>query len=185
MKHSRRARYPDAGGWQIRPSLVAGAQRPAPLAQLLEEPGSLTAALQQYGRVTVDVLSQAMSKPNADERTVLNARAQKRHLVREVVLHVDGTPWVFAHTVANGAAQRLLARAGGRPLATVLFADPQVKPTNLYYRRLDERHPLFAKVFRLVPSLKVFRSPKVFEARRALFVRGRARLLITEVFLIA
>jgi chorismate--pyruvate lyase len=169
----------------MRPALVAGAKRPTQLSQLLAEPGSLTAALQRSGRVTVAVLSQAMSQPHADERPVLNARAQRRHLVREVVLRVDGTPCVFAHTVANGAAQRLLARAGGRPLATVLFADPQVKLMSLYYRRLDERHPLFAKASSVLASPKVSRSQKAFDARRALFVRGRARLLITEVFLMA
>lgn len=187
MKIRRHARGADAGGWMACPVFVArgsGTGRSARLTQLLTERGSLTAALQQHGCVTVDVLGQALARPHVDERFALDGRAQQWRMVREVLLRVDGVPWVFAHTIVNAAAQSLLSRVGGRPLATVLFKDPQVRGMALHYRRINAWHPLFAKLGKIrLPSGRVS-DARLFDARRALFVRGRARLLVTEVFLL-
>lgn len=183
MKFSRRAHGSDAGGWLARPAQVAGGERSARLTGLLTEPGSLTAALQRHGRVTVKVLSQAMARPNADERMLLDLRAQQLCMVREVVLYVDGQPWVFAHTLANAKAQALLKRAGRRPLATVLFADPRVTAKALYFHRINARHPLRSKITTRATRTTHGMAPS--DARRSMFVRGPARLLVTEVFLLS
>jgi len=96
-----------------------------------------------------------------------------------VVLRVAGRVAVYAHTVANRAAWKLLRRAGRRPLATVLFADPRIKAGPLYYRQLDARHALH----RAAAVWCAGAVPRRLPARRALFTRGAARLLVTEVFL--
>ena len=172
---TRRACRPDAGGWTALPSMRPRSVR---LTRLLAVRASLTAALQRHGVTTVTVLTQRLGIPDADEYRLMQVRSKRRMLVREVVLHVAGEPWVFAHTVANPAAARLLRRAGRRPLATVLFADPKVHPQTLHYRNIDRRHPLFAAA-----SSWCADESLGYSARRAVFTRGSARLLVTEVFL--
>ena len=182
---NRKARGRDAGGWlaligvlSCVPSGKPGAE-PGVARAWLRATGSLTARLQQSGPTTVQLLRQGLFQPPRDERRVLHLPVGGVTLVREVVLRVQGRVAVYAHTVANRAALKLLRRAGRRPLATVLFADPRVKAGPLYYRRIDARHPLH----RAATAWCGGAVPRRLAARRALFTRGAARLLVTEVFL--
>ena len=170
---NRKARGRDAGGWQ------AFCVERGPARVWLRETGSLTARLQQHGPTTVQLLRQGLRQPLRDELRVLRLAVGRIAPVREVVLRVQGRVAVYAHTVANRAALNLLRRAGRRPLATVLFADPRVHAGPLYYRRLDARHPLHRAAAVRCEATVSQRLP----ARRALFARGAARLLVTEVFL--
>lgn len=177
MKYlARVARRPDAGGWTALPPF---AKRTLRLRYLLGERASLTAALQRHGQTTVSVLRQRLTRPDADELRLMRIRPRQLRMVREVVLSVDGVPWVFAHTVANTSGQALMRRAGRRPLATVLFADPKVRARALHYHSIDRRHPLFDVAAAWAPPSSIR-----FVARRAVFERGAARLLVTEVFLL-
>jgi chorismate lyase len=169
----RRMRGCDAGGW------LAFCGAPGALRAWLRESGSLTACLQRHGETTVQVLRQGLQLPGEDERRVLSLAAGHVVPVREVVLRVQGRVAVYAHTAANRAAWRLLHRAGGRPLATVLFADPRVKAGPLRYRSLDARHALYHAAAKWGEGV----VPPRLAARRALFALGAARLLVTEVFL--
>jgi chorismate--pyruvate lyase len=170
---NRKTRGRDRGGW---PAFLGES---GPTSAWLRETGSLTARLRQSGLTTMQLLHQGMSRPGRDERRVLSLRLGRLTTVREVVLHVDDHVVVYAHTVANPAALKLLRRAGRRPLATVLFTDPKVKAGPLHYRRLDARHPLS----RAATPWCAAGLPSRLPARRALFARGAARLLVTEVFL--
>jgi chorismate--pyruvate lyase len=175
MKHkARRVRGSDTGGWTALPPL---ALRRGRFAALLMTPGSLTAALRRQGHTTVSLLRQQLAPPGRDEARMLSGRSGAWRMVREVLLYVDGVPWVFAHTLANPAACQLLRRAGRRPLATVLFTDPQVRAGSLHYRRLPLAHPLLQR------AAAVLGVDTRLPARRAVFVRGTARLCVTEVFL--
>ena len=180
---ARRVRGVDAGGWAALPPL---ALRRGALGKLLGTRGSLTAALRQHGTTTVTVLRQRPARAHRDEVRLLDPRPQFRLMVREVVLHVDGQPWVFAHTLANLPAQRLLRRAGRRPLATVLFTDPKEIASGLHYRRLPAGQALSKGASAVSPAPMTEGNPSGawgLAARRALFVRGPARLVVTEVFL--
>lgn len=170
---NRKTRGRDRGGWRAL-CTERGAAR-----AWLREAGSLTARLRQDGPTTMQVLRQGLRLPLRDERRVLHLAAGRRAPVREVVLRVDDRVVVYAHTVANAAALKLLRRAGRRPLATVLFTDPLVKAGPLYYRGLDARHALQ----RAAVAWCEDGVPRRLPARRALFARGAARLLVTEVFL--
>lgn len=172
---TRRASRPDSGGWTASPSI---AKRSTRLSRLLAERGSLTAALQRHGATSVMLLRQQSLLPVTDEFRLMGVRSRRRMMVREVVLSVSGSPWVFAHTVANLAGVRMLKRAGRRPLGAILFADPKVLPKTLHYKDIDIRHPLFALAGKWSEEI-----PLHFSARRALFDLGPARLLVTEVFL--
>jgi chorismate--pyruvate lyase len=170
---NRKTRGRDPGGW---PALCT---ERGTASVWLRETGSLTARLRQSGLTTMQLLRQGMHRPGRDERRVLSLRLGRLTTVREVVLRVDDQVVVYAHTVANPAALKLLRRAGRRPLATVLFTDPKVKAGPLYYRQLDARHPLY----RAATAWCAHGVPSRLPARRALFARGAARLLVTEVFL--
>lgn len=178
---NRQARGRDAGGWR---SLGGAGSGPGSAGHgaaraWLRETGSLTARLQQCGPTAVQLLHQGLRRPPRDARRVLRLAAGRVAPVREVVLRVAGHVAVFAHTVANRAAWKLLQRAGRRPLATVLFTDPRVRPGPLRYRQLDARHALYRAAIAWCEDA----PPRHLAARRALFARGTARLLVTEVFL--
>lgn len=187
-RQARRVRGTDAGGWTSLPPL---ARRRGAIGQLLGTRGSLTAALRRHGATTVTVLRQRLARAHRDEVGLLDPRPHARLMVREVLLRVNGEPWVFAHTLANVPAQRLLRRAGRRPLATVLFTDPKVSAGGLYYRALPFDHALVRKAAVLSSPKGISFGPPTsaarlkLPARRALFVRGAARLVVTEVFLAA
>lgn len=170
---NRKRRGGDAGGWRAL-CLERGAVRAG-----LRESGSLTARLGLGGPVSVQLLRQGRDRLRPDERRALRLAAGRRAPVRDVVLRVGGRAVVYAHTVGNSAALEILCRAGRRPLATVLFTDPRVAAGPLYYRSLDARHPLY----RAARPWCAAAPPPRLAARRALFTRGAARLLVTEVFL--
>lgn len=170
---NRKRRGRDPGGWRAL-CLEPGAARAC-----LRETGSLTARLRLSGPVIVQLLRQELDRPQPDERRVLRLAAGRIAPMREVVLRIQGHASVYAHTVGNSAALEMLRRAGRRPLATVLFTDPRVRAGPLYHRSLDARHPLYRAAAAWCEGIVPCRLP----ARRALFARGAARLLVTEVFL--
>ena len=188
----RRAHSLDAGGWvpllplDLRPGIGDQLAGQSGLATWLRESASLTARLQRFGSTRVVRVRQSRARPNRDEDWFTGMSGGRRCgqlvMLREVVLTVDGVPWVFAHTLANAPAMRLLRRAGRNALAVVLFTDPQVSAGPLHYLRVDSRHPLYwAAKGRLDECSGA--NPLALMARRALFTRGAARLLVTEVFL--
>ena len=188
----RHARSVDPGAWSPRPPLDQGFGNAGPpvapiaMKSLLKESGSLTARLQKYGATKVRRVRQTRAQANLDERWFIGSSRRQRTrlsvMTREVVLEVDQVPWVFAHTLANAPAVRLLRRAGRNALAVVLFTDPQVIAGSLQYRRIDQRHPLYRAALKWCGET-ASGQPLSLIARRAMFRRGAARLLVTEVFL--
>jgi chorismate lyase len=191
-RRDRHARSADRGGWlpqpplNLRPGLAGEVATQLVVQGWLREAGSLTARLRKYGATRVRRVRQTRARPNRDELWFLGSPQQRRFdssiMVREVVLEVDGVPWVFAHTLANAPAVRMLRRAGRNALAAVLFTDPQVFAGCLHYKRVDQRHPLYQSAIRWCGNSGL-EDYLTLSGRRALFRRGAARLLVTEVFL--
>ena len=149
-----------------------------PLRLWLAEKGSLTARIQRRCRhFSVAVQRQVLARPHADEAGVLGIRRGRLAWVREVVLHADGRPVVFARSVlpmgSLRGAWRLFAGVGGRPLGAALFADPRIRRGALAWKKLDGRHPLG----------RAAANHSGLWARRSLFHRRGKPLLVTEVFL--
>lgn len=169
---------PEYSRWRDRlPALGANAA----LRDWLREPNSLTARLQRHGAFRLKLLRQRLHCANADESAVLGLKARARCQVREVLLHCDGVPVVFAHTVLplhpRGVLGRWLAGLGGRSLGSLLFSHPGFVRGRLAYARIDRRHPLHG---RAAVALGV--SPPHFFARRCPHDFGGQRVLVTEVF---
>lgn len=143
--------------------------------------GSLTARV-QAGAATFRLarLRQELAPLTVDEARCLGLRPGQRAIVREVVLHADEQPLVFARSVCPaaraGAARSLLRRVGMRPLGAVLFSDPRVRRRPLAFCRIgpeDRRYPA-----RVLSDVR----PCLW-SRRSVFTIGTHPLLVTEVFL--
>ncbi len=134
------------------PPTPTGVSRPLPgfsAAQKdwLTRGGSLTAHLRTLGAVAVRVTREAVALPWTDEHAALGLAPRAPVWVREVVLSVDGVPFVAAHSVAPLAASvgvwQATRRLRTRPLAELLYSDSSVARSSLVSRRLTARHPLY------------------------------------------
>jgi len=175
-----RLRY-DAGGHAWR-----AAQRPVSTfdqKDWLTRGGSLTAHLRKLGEVKVRVTREAVDCAWPDECAALRVDLRTRVWVREVVLEVDGVPFVAAHSIAPLAASRsvwqAMRRLSTRPLAELLYADSTVARSVLVSTRLAPRHPLAVLARRQIDG----RAPHALLARRSVFVRHGAPLMVTECML--
>jgi chorismate--pyruvate lyase len=145
--------------------------------------GSLTAHLRTLGAVSVTVTREAVDMPFADESHALRIGPRTPCWVREVVLKVDGAPFVAAHSIVplagSAGVWQAMRSLRTRPLAELLYSDSSVARSALVSRRLTARHPLF----RLAAGL--FDEPAVHAlvARRSVFERYRAPLMVTECML--
>ncbi|HXZ10563.1 MAG TPA: chorismate lyase, partial [Paraburkholderia sp.] len=129
--------------------------------------GSLTAHLAALGAVSVRVTREIVASPWADEHAALCVARRSPVWVREVVLSVDGTPFVAAHSVAPLAASvgvwQAMRRLRNRPLAELLYSDSSVARSALVSRRLTARHPLHRLASREIDG----GSPHGLVARRS------------------
>ncbi|RDK00492.1 chorismate--pyruvate lyase family protein [Paraburkholderia lacunae] len=145
--------------------------------------GSLTAHLRTLGAVAVRVTREAVALPWADEYAALGLAPRAPAWVREVVLSVDGVPFVAAHSVAPLAASvgvwQATRRLRTRPLAELLYSDSSVARSSLVSRRLTARHPLY----RLAAYEIGGAPPHALVARRSVFERHGAPLMVTECML--
>lgn len=136
----------------------------------LHEKGSLTLRLTSHAQqgFQVRVLSELVTKPQANEMALLGG-LQRRAWVREVLLEVDGEPWVFARSVlpldARGLLRHRLLQVGNNALGHILFSNP-----------LIQRGPL---VFCAPNQLSL---PSLW-GRASCFSGQNLRLLVTEHFL--
>jgi chorismate--pyruvate lyase len=155
------------------------------------------------GKVTVRVVHEAVALPWPDEYVCLYgrrfeasdldstsiaasaSRARKRVWSRDIVLHIDGVPCVAAHSVTplrdSKGVWRAMRSLRTRPLAELLYADRTVRRSHLVSRAAANRaDPLRALVQR---AINIPVAPQRLLARRSLFERHGAPLLVTECFL--
>ncbi|MDP2795104.1 MAG: chorismate lyase [Sulfurisoma sp.] len=161
--------------------------RPAvrgPLRHWLTARGSLSERLRAASRTgfSVQRLNQGLNHVWPDEREALRLSDNEQPLVREVLLFCGTTPVVFARSLAAArhldGPWRSLRGLGSRPLATMLFADPRIARGAIEFCRIDGRQPLHHRAEAAVPEL-----PRELWARRSVFRRENAPLLVTEIFL--
>lgn len=114
-------------------------QPPADLSAWLLEKGSLTKRLRQtYGpALAVQLLFHYWKPAFAEECRSLKVEHHRYQLIREVMLHINGTPLVLARTVLPAQtiriAHRNLSHLGTRPLGEVIFAYPDLELRQRYF----------------------------------------------------
>jgi chorismate--pyruvate lyase len=148
--------------------------------------GSLTAHLRTLGAVTLRVTREAVAVAWADEYAALGVTAREPVWVREVVLEVDGVPFVAAHSIVPLAASRSvwqsMRRLSSRPLAELLYNDGSVSRSALVSARLTARHSLVSLARREIAGATQH-EPHALVARRSVFMRRGAPLMVTECML--
>lgn len=104
----------------------------------LKEQGSLTRRLQDQAHTSfkVQILNQGILPIQETERQWLGVSHQ-RIWVRQVLLEVDGQPWVFARSLlpldSRGSLLRRLTQVGNQALGQLLFANPHIQRGDLQF----------------------------------------------------
>ncbi len=158
------------------------------LRRWLQAAGSLSARLAATGQsFSVQVLDQGRQALSTDEAQALGAAHQRTGYVREVVLRVDGVPMVFARSVTMHANSlgvwRSVRGLGTRPLADVLFRRGGIRRAPLAFAKLPRSSRLQRHIENSwMTATGAARAHAPLVARRSVFVRRGAALLVMEVF---
>lgn len=149
----------------------------------LNDHGSLTLRIQQRcEQFAVRNVRDGLARIALDESSLLGIAPQQLAWSREVFLHADGQPVVFAHSACAAAdlrgAWQAVRHLGNKPLGALLFSHPKIVRQPLHYKALHPHHPLFRRA-----ALALSDPPDRLWARRSLFYLHGAPLLVTEVFL--
>lgn len=160
---------------------------PAAYAPWLTHRASLTARLVAHSqRFRVQRLHQGVALCLPDEARVIGLPRAQKVVARDVILRCDEQAVVYAHTVmplsANATQWPLFASLGEKSLGSTLFSDPLVQRGTLRFACLSLTHPLMQRVARC-GLLQEFANTQHLYARRSIFRRKGACLLVTEVFL--
>lgn len=154
----------------------------ADLYDWLVDTGSLTARLKKYCQeFSVEILSEGHYPLSKDEKNKLNL-ADNIGFVREVLLKLDGVPWVFARSVMpidtlTGPGGEL-NQLGTRSLGSVLFSAPDMQRSEIEIAEFDAQ----SKVYNLFEE-GLTRSATSLFGRRSCFLLAGKSLLVSEVFL--
>jgi chorismate--pyruvate lyase len=145
--------------------------------------GSLTAHLRMLGVVDIRVLRETVARPWSDERDGVQLAPRECAYIRDVVLAVNGEPFVAAHSMtplkASMGVWKAMRALHSRPLAELLYDDSAVTRSPLVSRRITARHPLYGLAAAQIKE----RPPHTFVARRSVFTRLQSPLLVTECLL--
>ncbi len=143
--------------------------------------GSLTAHLRATcTRFDVVRLAQGRRAATAHEAAALGLPRRGAVHAREVLLHCDGQPVVWARSAVASAActgpWKALKGLGTRPLAELLFQRKGAGRLTMHYTRL----PCLPARRLLGDHAPAGKLPRL--ARRSVFARAGSRLVLTEVF---
>lgn len=158
------------------------------LRRWLQASGSLSARLAACGDIfSVEVLAQGRQALSAEEANALGSGAMRVGYAREVLLRVDGKPMVFARSVTAHAdsvgAWRSVRGLGVRPLADVLFRQTGISRKPLAFCQMARQSAMqrhVARSWETATGTKL--AAHALSARRSVFMRQGAALLVMEVF---
>lgn len=124
------------------------------------------------------MLSQGWGRPRLAEARSLKISSRRYALIREVVMHGQGQPWVYARSIIPQSTLkgrlRRLRKLDNNPLGSLLFGDRAMRRGAIEIARFSADNAL-------IPQ-KV-RSKKPLWARRSRFYLDDKPLLVREVFL--
>ncbi len=146
------------------------------------ETNSLTRRLRKtYGHAfAVEILFHRWKPAFLSECNLLNLPYQQFNLVREVLLHANGTPLILARTILPEhtikIAKRNLSHLGTRPLGEVIFSYPKLErlelntscvPYSLWTQDLTNKVDVAQEVW----------------GRRTVYAIQKQKMLVSEFFM--
>lgn len=148
----------------------------------LSEYGSMTLHLLHVGlgQLKVSVISSQKAALFKEESLFLDLPQRRWAYVREVIMHVDNSPWMYGRTIIPeatfnaGAGQ--LKLLGDSPLGKVLFDNKKSAREFIEIAKISPEHHLF-------PQSVDGREHPYLWARRSLFSFNTQPILVQEVFL--
>jgi chorismate--pyruvate lyase len=149
----------------------------------LHDHGSLTQRIQQRcEKFSVLPVRSGLARIAYDEACLLGIAPHQFAYSREVFLHADGKPVVFAHSTCTSehlrGAWKAMNGLGNLSLGSLLFTHPLVIRQPLHFKALRAHHPLYRSAIQNLEG-----ASDSLWARRSLFTLQGAPLLVTEVFL--
>ncbi len=143
----------------------------------LGDNASLTRRLSALGEFAVAPLFQAVIPPRPEEARLLGLRPRRAALVREVILHLDRTPVVYARSVLPLASlsgrNRVLGHMANRSLGAELFRHPAARRDAVWLAQVPATD---------LPA-PVRSGDQPAWGRQSLFRKRGRPLLVAEVFL--
>lgn len=144
--------------------------------------GSLTRLLiaASAGDFRVQRIAQRWQRPTRSEARLLGLAADRRALVREVILWGRGEPWVYGRSILPAQTLtgdlRRLRRLQNSSLGALLFSYPQLRRAPFQLARLEPG---------TVPAVVSQRGPDAAPlwGRRSRFELRQRALIVSEVFL--
>jgi chorismate--pyruvate lyase len=160
-----------------------------PIKRWLTAGGSLSVRLASIGeRFSVQVLRQGRAPLKPEEAVALGLGHKRTGYAREVLLRIDGVPVVFARSVTAQhnaiGAWCAVQGLGSRPLADVLFKRSGISRQPLSFSSLARCSPMQRHAIKAWAKGIGTEVPDIaLHARKSVFVRQRATLLVMEVFI--
>lgn len=151
----------------------------------LFRPNALTAGLRQLGRLELRVERERAESLNAQEAWMLNRKPGSAIWLREICMSIDGVDCVFARSftplIASHGLWQGMRRLRTRPLADMLYHDPQISRSPFFVSRLHRQAPMY-QAMRLHLG-DACPAPRSALARCSVFWRKGQPLLVAEGFL--
>ncbi|HEU0230522.1 MAG TPA: chorismate lyase [Burkholderiaceae bacterium] len=151
----------------------------------LLRPGALTAGLRQLGHVDLTVVSEYTDGLSAREAWMVRRPPGSAMHIREIKMAINGVDSVVARSFTPRNASfswwRGMRALNRRPLADMLYHNPQITRSRFFVCRLRPSQPLYGAVKRAL----VTPTPTAHElfARCSVFWRHGYPLLVAECFL--
>ncbi|MGB6102647.1 MAG: chorismate lyase [Pusillimonas sp.] len=151
----------------------------------LFRPDALTAGLRQLGSVQLRVINEQATGLLPAEAWMLQREVRSPIWVREIMMSIDGVDSVFARSFTPLAASHGLWQGmrhlRTRPLADMLYHNPQITRSPFLACRLHDQNPLYRTAQRILgrqrpPAHKLL-------ARCSVFWRHGEPLLVAECFM--
>ena len=151
----------------------------------LHRAGALTAGLRQLGHVDLRVVAEHPDTLTPAEAWMLQRPEASPIWVREIVMAIDGTDCVFARSFtplpASLGLWQGMRKLQTRPLADMLYNDPDITRSRFYTCRLTPTEPIYDS------ALQAFGTacpdaPDLL-TRCSVFWRSNEPLLVAECFL--
>lgn len=151
----------------------------------LFRPGALTAGLRRLGQVDLRVEREKTDGLHPQEAWMLARPARSAIWLREICMAIDGNDCVFARSFtplpASHALWQGMRRLRTRPLADMLYHNPQIIRSAFFVCRLHRQHPLYRSLRRQLGE--ACPPPWSVLARCSVFWRLGQPLLVAEAFL--
>lgn len=173
---------PDSIHWRRNaPATISFIQR-----HWLFRPGALTAGLRRLGNVRLQVVREYSWGATPEDAVLLHRPAGTPVWVREVAMDIDGVPAVVARSLvplqASHSWWRGMRGLGSRPLADLLYHNPQISRSDFLVSLLQKHQNLHATVRYAAGPFPAAGAQRLL-ARCSVFWRTGQPLVVAECFL--